>query len=148
MVAAGLEQAVAYLQSLRFDEKEISFLKSHESLKNMDNDFFKYLKNFRFTGDVWAVPEGTILFPNEPLLRVEGPIIEAQVVETFLLSVINFQSLIATKTSRITYVARNKDVIEFGSRRAHGPQAFPRDLGLPCPPRDRGPSTGKTSDPS
>ncbi len=123
MVAAGLEQALAYLNNLRFSEKEISFLKSHKSFSRIENDFFKYLKNFKFTGDVWAVPEGSILFPNEPILRVEGPIIEAQVVETFLLSMINFQSLIATKASRITDVADGKGIVEFGSRRAHGPQA-------------------------
>lgn len=123
MVAAGLEQALAYLNSLRFDQNSISFLKSHESLNRLGNDFFTYLKRFRFTGDVWAVPEGSILFPNEPILRVEGPIIEAQIVETFLLSVINFQSLIATKASRLTDIASEKQIVEFGSRRAHGPQA-------------------------
>lgn len=123
MVAAGLEQALEYLNNLRFDEKEISFLKSNKSFSKLGKDFFKYLKNFKFTGDVWAVPEGSILFPNEPILRVEGPIIEAQIVETFLLSVINFQSLIATKASRITDIAGRKGIVEFGSRRAHGPQA-------------------------
>ena len=123
MVAAGLEQTLAYLNNLRFSGKEISFLKSHKSFSRMGKDFFKYLKNFKFTGDVWAVPEGSILFPNEPILRVEGPIIEAQIVETFLLSIINFQSLIATKASRITDIAGIKGVVEFGSRRAHGPQA-------------------------
>ncbi len=123
MVAAGLEQALVYLNNLRFDEKEISFLKSHKSFNRIENDFFRYLKKFRFTGDVWAVQEGTVLFPNEPILRVEGPIIEAQIVETFLLSMINFQSLIATKASRITDVAGSKGIVEFGSRRAHGPQA-------------------------
>jgi len=123
MVVAGLEQGLSYLQGLRFTEEEISFLKSNESFKEISNDFFDYLRAFRFTGDVWAVPEGTIMFPNEPVLRVEGPIIEAQIVETFLLSMINFQSLIATKTSRITNVAEGRDVVEFGFRRAHGPQA-------------------------
>ncbi len=123
MVATGLEQALSYLNDLEFNEDTISFLKSDKSFENLGNDFFEYLRNFRFTGDVWAVPEGTILFPNEPLLRVEGPIIEAQIVETFLLSMVNFQSLIATKTSRIINVAGNKDVVEFGFRRAHGPQA-------------------------
>ena len=123
MVVAGLEQAIAYLKDLRFTEKEISFLKSNMSLKRLSGDFFDYLKNFKFTGDVWAVPEGSVLFPNEPILRLEGPIVEAQIVETFLLSLINFQSLIATKASRITDVAENRQVIEFGFRRAHGPQA-------------------------
>ena len=123
MVAAGLEQALTYLNNLRFSKKEISFLKSHKSFSGLGKDFFKYLKSFKFTGDVWAVPEGTVLFPNEPILRVEGPMIEAQIVETFLLSLINFQSLIATKASRITDVAGSKGIVEFGSRRAHGPQA-------------------------
>jgi len=123
MVAAGLEQALVYLSNLRFSKKEISFLKSHKSFSLLGKDFFEYLRNFKFTGDVWAVPEGSILFPNEPILRVEGPMIEAQIVETFLLSIINFQSLIATKASRITDVAGSKGIVEFGSRRAHGPQA-------------------------
>ena len=123
MVVAGLEQAVSYLQDLRFTEKEILFLKSNKSLKPLGSDFFNYLKNFKFTGDVWAVPEGSVLFPNEPLLRVEAPIIESQIVETFLLSILNFQSLIASKASRITDVAGHCQIIEFGFRRAHGPQA-------------------------
>ncbi len=123
MVVAGLEQVLSYLNDLKFSEDLISFLKTDKSFENVNDDFFEYLRNFRFTGDVWAVPEGSILLPNEPLLRVEGPIIEAQIVETYLLSMINFQSLIATKTSRIINVAGKKEVIEFGFRRAHGPQA-------------------------
>ncbi len=123
MVAAGLEQAIAYLKELKFTRKEISFLKSNKLFKPLGSEFFDYLRHFKFTGNVWAVPEGSILFPNEPILRLEGPIIEAQIVETFLLSMINFQSLIATKASRITDVAGNRQIIEFGSRRAHGPQA-------------------------
>lgn len=123
LVTAGLEQALSYLDNLRFNKKEILFLQSHKSFSGVGKEFFKYLKNLRFTGDVWAVPEGSILFPNEPILRVEGPIVEAQIVETFLLSVINFQSLIATKASRMTDIAGNKGIVEFGSRRAHGPQA-------------------------
>ena len=86
-------------------------------------DFYDYLKAFKFTGTIWAVPEGTVLFPNEPILRIEAPIIEAQIVETYILSIINFQSLIATKASRIVSAASGRSVIEFGSRRAHGPQA-------------------------
>ncbi len=123
MVVAGLEQALSYLTDLKFSEDVISFLRKEKSFSKMEDDFFEYLRRFEFTGDVWAVPEGSILFPNEPLIRVEAPIIEAQVVETFLLSTINFQSLIATKASRITAAAGNKQVIEFGFRRAHGPQA-------------------------
>jgi nicotinate phosphoribosyltransferase len=123
MVAAGLEQAIHYLLNLRFTEDQIRYLKSMETFSNVGEDFFEYLKNFRFTGDVWAVPEGTVLFPNEPIIRVEAPIIESQIAETFLLSTINFESLIATKASRITNAAKDRKIIEFGFRRAHGPQA-------------------------
>ena len=123
MVAAGLEQALQFILGLRFSNKQISYIRSFDSFKNVDEDFYEYLKSFKFRGTVWAVPEGTILFPNEPLLRVEAPIIEAQIIETYILSIINFQSLIATKASRIVSAARGKSVIEFGSRRAHGPQA-------------------------
>lgn len=123
MVAAGLEQAIHYLLNIRFTNEQIRYLRSTETFRNVGEDFFDYLKNFRFTGDVWAVPEGTVLFPNEPILRIEAPIIESQIVETFLLSVINFESLIATKASRITNAAKGRKIIEFGSRRAHGPQA-------------------------
>lgn len=123
MVAAGLEQAIHYLLNLRFTEDQIRYLRSNEAFGNVGEDFFEYLRNFRFTGDVWAVPEGTILFPNEPIIRVEAPIIESQIAETFLLSTINFESLIATKASRIVNAARGRKIIEFGFRRAHGPQA-------------------------
>ncbi|HJU13712.1 MAG TPA: nicotinate phosphoribosyltransferase [Candidatus Nitrosotalea sp.] len=123
MVAAGLEQALSYLNDIKFGDDMISFLEADRSFEAVGDNFFEYLRDFRFTGDVWAVPEGSVLFPNEPLLRVEGPIIEAQIVETFLLSMINFQSLIATKSSRITNVSGSRSVIEFGFRRAHGPQA-------------------------
>ncbi len=123
MVVAGLEQAIHYLLNIRFTEEQIQFLQSTKIFRNIGENFFNYLRNFRFTGDVWAVPEGTILFPNEPIMRIEGPIIESQIVETFLLSTINFESLIATKASRITNAAKDRKIIEFGSRRAHGPQA-------------------------
>ena len=123
MVAAGLEQALHFLLNIRFNEKQITYLRSMDTFKTISKDFFEYLKEFKFTGTVWAVPEGTVLFPNEPILRIESPIIEAQIVETYLLSIINFQSLIATKASRIVNAASGKPVIEFGSRRAHGPQA-------------------------
>lgn len=123
MVAAGLEQVIHYLLNIRFTDEQIRYLRSTETFSNIGEDFFDYLNNFRFTGDVWAVPEGTVLFPNEPILRIEAPIIESQIVETFLLSVINFESLIATKASRITNAAKGRKIIEFGSRRAHGPQA-------------------------
>lgn len=123
-VAAGLEQAIYFLMKIKFNDKHISYLKSLEAFKDVGQDFFEYLGRFKFTGAVWAVPEGTILFPNEPIIRIEAPIIEGQIVETYLLSTINFQSLIATKASRIVTAARGKSsIIEFGSRRAHGPQA-------------------------
>ena len=123
LVAAGLEQALYFLMKVRFNEEQLYYLKSLEVFKDVGEDFFEYLRNFKFTGSIWAVPEGTILFPNEPLLRVEAPVIEAQIVETFILSMMNFQSLIATKASRIVTAAKGKSIIEFGSRRAHGPQA-------------------------
>jgi nicotinate phosphoribosyltransferase len=124
IVVAGLEQVVHFLMNLKFNDAHISYLKSLEIFKQVDEDFFEYLRGLRFTGTVWAVPEGTVLFPNEPILRIEAPIIEAQIVETYVLSTINFQSLIATKASRIVTAAEGKSsIVEFGSRRAHGPQA-------------------------
>lgn len=123
LVAGGLEQVLYFLMSVRFNEEQLSYLKSLEVFKDVGEDFFEYLRNFKFTGSVWAVPEGTILFPNEPVIRIEAPIIEGQIVETYILSMMNFQSLIATKASRIVTAARGKSIIEFGSRRAHGPQA-------------------------
>ncbi len=123
MVAAGLEQALQYLLNLRFTEEQIQFLERHPSFPHVSKEFFEYLRRFRFSGDVWAAPEGTVLFPGEPLLQVEGNVIEAQIVETYLLTMINFQTLIASKASRVVEAARGRDVVEFGSRRAHGPQA-------------------------
>ena len=123
LVAAGLEQAIYFLMKMKFNDRQISYLKSLKVFKHVNQNFFEYLKNFKFTGTVWSVPEGTILFPNEPIIRIEAPIIEAQIVETYILSMINFQSLIATKASRIVSAAKGKSIIEFGSRRAHGPQA-------------------------
>ena len=123
LLAAGLEQAVEYLSQLRFKEEHIAFLKKHPTFKNVSKEFFDYLKNFRFNGDVWAIPEGTVFFTDEPILRVTAPIIEAQIVETYLLSLINFETLIATKATRVAQSARGKGVVEFGSRRAHGPEA-------------------------
>ncbi len=106
LVAAGLEQAVEYLQNLHFEKEHIDFLRKHPVFKGISNDFFSYLLKLRFSGDVWALPEGTVFFANEPIMRVTAPIIEAQIVETFLLSTINFQTLIATKASRIVQSAR------------------------------------------
>lgn len=123
LVAAGLEQVLQFMTKIRFNNQQIFYLRSLKVFKHVQEDFFKYLRNFKFTGSVWAVPEGTILFPGEPLIRIEAPIIEAQMVETYLLSMMNFQTLIATKASRIVTSAKDRLVIEFGSRRAHGPQA-------------------------
>ncbi len=123
VIAAGLEQAIDYLRNLRFREEHVEYLRRHPIFKDVSPEFFNYLRTFHFTGDVWAVPEGTVLFPNEPILRVSAPIIEAQVAETFLLSTINFQTLIATKASRIVQAARGRGIVEFGARRAHGPGA-------------------------
>lgn len=121
LVAAGLEQAVDYLKRLRFTDKHIKYLRKDPNFKDVSNRFFRYLRTLRFTGDVWAIPEGRVFFTNEPILRVTAPIIEAQIVETFLLSTINFQTLIATKASRVVQSARGRGIVEFGGRRAHGP---------------------------
>ena len=116
-IAAGLEQVIEYLQSLNFSDGDLEYLKSKHSFSD---DFLDYLKNFKFECDVWSVPEGTPIFPNEPIMIVRGPIIQAQMIETMLLLTINHQSLIATKTSRIVRAANGRDVFEFGARRAHG----------------------------
>jgi nicotinate phosphoribosyltransferase len=123
LIAAGLQQAIDYLKKLRFEEKQIDFLKRHPNFKDVSSSFFKYLARFRFSGDLWAMPEGTVFFTNEPIIRVTAPIIEAQVIETYLLSVINFETLIATKASRVVRSARGRGVVEFGGRRAHGPES-------------------------
>jgi len=123
MLAAGLEQALDYILNLGFTEEQIQFLRSHRSFRHVSKEFFEYLQGFKFSGDVWAAREGTILFPGEPLVQVAGSLIEAQIVETFLLTMINFQTLIASKASRVVQTAKGRDVVEFGSRRAHGPQA-------------------------
>ncbi len=116
---AGLEEALQYLQNIRFTDEHLKYLQK----KGFRQDFLEYLHDFKFTGDVWAVPEGTLAFPNEPLMRVTAPIIEAQIVETFLLNTINLQTMIATKTSRVVQAARGKSVIEFGLRREQGVDA-------------------------
>src|SRR5512141_446529 len=113
---AGLEEALQYLQTVKFTEEHLSFL----AKQGFREDFLNYLRGFKFTGEVWAIPEGTVTFPNEPLIRVTAPIIEAQVVETFLLNTINLQTMIATKASRVVHSAKGKSVIEFGLRRETG----------------------------
>lgn len=123
LVAAGLQQALGFLENVRFSEDEVLYLRSLPIFRKVSSDFFDYLSRFRFTGDVWALPEGTIYFPGEPLLRVTAPIVQAQLVETSLLSILHFQSLVASKAARITTAAAGRQVIEFGSRRAHGIEA-------------------------
>jgi nicotinate phosphoribosyltransferase len=123
LVAAGLEQALQYLNALRFTDEDIAYLRQQSGFRAVPESFFEYLRTLRFTGEVWAVPEGTPVFQNEPLLRVTAPIIEAQIVETFLLSTINFQTMIASKAARVVHAAAGRTVIEFGSRRAHGTEA-------------------------
>jgi nicotinate phosphoribosyltransferase len=113
---AGLEEALNYLQSIQFSDEQLFYLNK----QGFKADFLDYLRSFRFTGEVWAIPEGTIAFPNEPLLRVTAPIIEAQLVETFLLNSINLQTMIATKASRVVHAAKGRAVIEFGLRREPG----------------------------
>jgi len=123
LIAAGLQQAVEYLHHVRFEEKHIEFLRRHPVFKDVSKDFFQYLKTFQFTGSVYAMQEGTVFFPNEPILQVTAPVIEAQIVETYLLSIINFETLIASKAARVVGAARGRDVVEFGARRAHGPES-------------------------
>lgn len=116
-ICAGLEQVIDYIVNLRFDEEDIEFLRSK---KIFDEDFLKFLRNFKFTGDIYAIPEGTPIFPNEPILTVRAPVIQAQFIETFTLLSLNHQSMIATKASRIVRAAQGRAVSEFGSRRAQG----------------------------
>lgn len=119
-ICAGLEQVIDYVKNLSFQEEDIEYLKS---LNIFQEGFLSYLKTFRFTGDIYAVPEGTVVFPMEPLVKVIAPIMEAQLIETALLNIINHQSLIATKASRVCYAAGGQPVMEFGLRRAQGPDA-------------------------
>lgn len=123
LIVAGLEQVLHYLTHITFSREDIQFLKELPLFHHVSNDFFEYLRNFTFHGTVYAVPEGTIAFQEEPILRITAPLIEAQIIETYLLSVINFETLIATKASRVVYAAQKRDVVDFGTRRAHGPQA-------------------------
>lgn len=127
LVTAGQQQAVEFLTDLHFTKEQVDYLRSLPNFKNITADFFDYLLNFRFSGDLYGLPEGTIIFANEPVLQVVAPLIEAQIVETFLLSSINFQTMVASKAVRVVHAAtsdgRERGVMEFGSRRAHGPQA-------------------------
>lgn len=116
-IMAGLEQLIEYMNNLKFTEEDIEYL---TSLNLFRPEFIDYLRDFKFTCDVWAVPEGTVIFPHEPIVTVRGPIMQALMVETMLLVTINHQSLIATKANRIVRAANGKPVMEFGARRAHG----------------------------
>ena len=116
-IAAGLEQVIRYIQDLHFDDEDIEYLRGKGCFAP---EFLDYLRDFRFTGDIWAVPEGTPIFPREPILTVRAPAIEAQFIETYLLLALNHQSLIATKSNRIVRAAQGRPVSEFGSRRAQG----------------------------
>ena len=120
LVAAGLEDALRYLEGLRFEVEALAYL---HSLGRFDPGFLDYLGGLRFTGDVWAMPEGTIAFAGEPLLRVTAPIIEAQLAETFLLNAVGFHTLIASQAARVTLAAQGRPWVEFGARRAHGTDA-------------------------
>lgn len=119
-IMAGVEQLVEYLKELKFDDEDIEFLRKKQMFSE---DFLEYLRNFKFTCDVWAVPEGTPIFPHEPIVTVRGPVIQAQFIETMILLTINHQSLIATKANRIVRAAMERPVMEFGTRRAHGTSA-------------------------
>lgn len=116
-IAAGLQQVIEYIKDLHFDKEDIEYFRS----KNMfSEDFLEYLADFKFTGDIYAVPEGTCIFPREPIMTIKAPAIEAQILETFILLTLNHQSLIATKANRIVRAAQGRPVLEFGSRRAQG----------------------------
>ena len=119
-IAAGLEQIIEYIQDLHFSAEDIEYLRNRGIFSE---EFLEYLANFKFTGDIWAVPEGTPIFPKEPIITVRAPAIEAQLIETYLLLSINHQSLIATKANRVVRAAQGRTVMEFGSRRAQGADA-------------------------
>lgn len=119
-VSAGLAQVIDYIKNLHFQDQDISYLKS---LGIFDDDFLGYLRDFHFSGDIYAIPEGTVMFPREPMIKVIAPIMEAQLIETAVLNILNHQSLIATKASRVCYAAKGDGIMEFGLRRAQGPDA-------------------------
>src|SRR5579872_6853996 len=120
LVIAGLQQALDFLDTVRFSSEDIAYLRGHPAFAGISANFFDYLAGFRFSGDVWALPEGTVCFPGEPLLRITAPIAEAQIMETALLATISFQTMIASKAARVAKAAGGRPVVEFGTRRAHG----------------------------
>ena len=125
LIAAGLEQVIHYILNLRFTDADLKWLKESKPTPDMSDDFLDYLRHFKFDGDVYAVPEGTPVFANEPLINVTGRSIDIQIFETYLLNMMNFQTLVATKTARIVHAARGRPCFDFGARRAHG-----RDAGI------------------
>jgi nicotinate phosphoribosyltransferase len=123
LVAAGLRQAVEYLLNLRFQPEEIDYLRALEQFQNAPAEFFGVLRELRFTGDLFAMPEGTPYFPGAPLAIIRAPLIEAQIIETYLLSTLSFQTSVASKAARCVLAAQGRPIVEFGSRRAHSPEA-------------------------
>ncbi len=123
LVAAGLEQALHQVLNLHFPEDILAWLRTLDVFRGVSPEFFDYLRDFRFSGDLWALPEGTPFFPHEPVLQVRGPVMEAQLLETYLIASISYQTTVATKASLLCRAARGRPVIDFGSRRAQGPQA-------------------------
>jgi len=123
LIAAGMEQALEFLENLSFAPDDVDFLSKHPVFRHVRPEFFDHLLKLRFTGDVWAIPEGTAIFADEPLLRITAPIMEAQLVETRVLSSINFQTMVASRAARIVTAAAGREVVEFGARRAHGAEA-------------------------
>ena len=119
-IMAGLEQVIQYIKDLKFDPEDIAYL---AGLGIFSEDFLAYLKNFRFTGDIYAIPEGSVMFPREPMIKVIAPIMQAQLIETAILNIVNHQSLIATKASRVCFAAKGDGIMEFGLRRSQGPDA-------------------------
>ena len=119
-ICAGLDQVIDYVKRLTFSKEDIDYLRS---LNTFDEDFLQYLADFHFSGDIYAIPEGTVIFPREPLVKVVAPIMEAQLMETAILNIINHQCLIATKAARVCYAAKGDGIMEFGLRRAQGPDA-------------------------
>jgi nicotinate phosphoribosyltransferase len=132
LVAAGLDSALTYLENLHFTGDDVDFLRRQPAFHTVSPEFFDYLREFRFHGDVRAVPEGTLVFAEEPLLQVTGPVLEAQIVETYLLSVIHYETLVASKAARVVGAAGGRGVLEFGTRRAHGPEAGVRAARAAC----------------
>lgn len=122
LVATGLEQVIAFITKLCFEEKDLGWLEA-TSGPDFRNGFLDFLMNFKFSGDIYAVPEGSVVFPNEPIINVTGPTIEVQLLETYLLNMMNFQSLVATKTARMVDAAGERTIVDFGARRAHGRDA-------------------------